>query len=137
MASSSDREQIDDIVARFFRAFDNRDGRIPSLTEIASVFVPGAIVVHDTGSRCEHCSVSEFAEPRVRLLTDGGLVDFHEWETENSTHVVGRVAARTSRYRKEGQLNGQPYEGGGQKFFQFAEMAEGWRISAVAWSDDA
>jgi hypothetical protein len=132
-----DRAQIDEVIARFFGAFDNRNGRIPSLDELTCLFVPGAIVVRDTGSDCEHCSVSQFAEPRLRLLTSGELVGFHEWETESSTQLKGLVALRTSRYRKQGTLNARPYGGTGQKFFQLGRLASGWRISAIAWSDDA
>lgn len=137
MTASDDREQIDEVIARFFEAFDNRNNRIPSLEELTGLLVPGAIVVRDTGARCEHYSVLEFAQPRLALLTGGELVEFHEWETESSTRVVGLVAVRASRYRKEGTLKGQPYSGGGQKFFQFGKFDAGWLITAIAWSDDA
>ena len=136
MKPSDDREQIDAVIARFFGAFDNRNGRIPSLEDLERLFVPGAIVVRDTGSRCEQYSVLQFAEPRLQLLTGGELVEFHEWETESSTEVKGLVAARTSRYRKQGILKGRPYGGSGQKFFQLGRFAAGWRINAVAWADD-
>ena len=137
MTVPDDRARIDEIIARFFAAFDNRNGRVPSLGELTALFVPGAIVVRDTGTHCEHYSVLEFAEPRLRLLTGGELVEFHEWETESSTQVTGLVAVRASRYRKQGTLKAQPWSGSGQKFFQLGRLAAGWRISAVAWSDDA
>ena len=137
MTASSDREQIDDTIARFFRAFDNRNGRVPTLEELTVLFVPGAIVLHDTGTGCECCSVVEFAEPRVRLLAGGDLVEFHEWETESSTQIAGRVATRASAYAKQGVRAGQPFRGSGRKFFQLAKVDGGWRIAAVAWSDDA
>jgi hypothetical protein len=131
------RAEIDAVIARFFGAFDNRGGRIPSLDELTCLFVPGAIIVRDTGSHCEHYSVPQFAEPRLRLLQSGELVEFHEWETESSTQITGAIAVRTSRYRKQGMLNERPYGGTGQKFFQLGRIASGWRISAVAWTDDA
>ena len=137
MTAPDDREQIDEIITRFFGAFDNRNGRIPSLEELVGLFVPGAVIVRDTGSHCEAYSVLEFAEPRLRLLTGGELVEFHEWETESSTQVIGLVAVRASRYRKQGTLKAQTYGGNGQKFFQLGRLAAGWRITAVAWSDDA
>lgn len=137
MTASDNRGQIDEIIARFFGAFDNRNGRIPTLEELAAVFMPGAVVMRDAGTHCERYSVPEFAEPRVRLLSSGELVEFHEWETESSTHVAGCVAVRASGYAKQGTRGGQPYRGGGRKFFQLGKLAEGWRIAAVAWSDDA
>lgn len=137
MMSIDDRAQIDEIIARFFGVFDNRNGRIPSLDELTCLFVPGAIVVRGTGSDCEHYSVLQFAEPRLRLLTSGELVEFHEWETESSTRITGLIASRTSRYRKHGTLDARAYGGTGQKFFHLGRLASGWRISALAWSDDA
>jgi len=137
MTAPDDREQIDEVITRFFGAFDNRCGRIPSLEELVGLFVPGAVVVRDTGSHCEPYSLLEFAEPRMRLLTGGELMEFHEWETESSTQVKGLVAVRASRYRKQGILKAQTYGGSGQKFFQLGRLAGGWRITAVAWSDDA
>jgi hypothetical protein len=137
MTASDDREQIDEVIASFFEAFDNRNSRVPLLEKLTGLFAPGAIVVRDTGSRCERYSVLDFAQPRLELLAGGELVEFHEWETESSTQVVGLVAVRASRYRKEGILKGQPYRGSGRKFFQFGKFDAGWLITAVAWSDDA
>jgi len=134
---SDDRQTIDEIIARFFRAFDNRNGRIPSLEELTSLFAPSAIVVRDMGAHCEHYTVSEFAEPRLRLLSGGELVEFHEWETESSTQIIGRIAVRACAYRKQGILSAQPYVGSGRKFFQLGRFEMGWRITAVTWSDDA
>ena len=128
--------QIDAIIAAFFGAFDNRNGRSPSLDDLTCLFLPGALIVRDTGPDCEHCSVAQFAAPRLQLLTNGSLVGFHEWETEHSTQVTGSVAVRASRYRKQGTFHGRPYEGTGQKFFQLGRLAAGWRISAIAWADD-
>lgn len=137
MTTTDERARIDDVIARFFGAFDNRAGRIPAFAEVAGLFAPHAIVVRDTGAGCEQYSVREFAEPRLRLLTGGELVEFHEWETESATEIVGLIAVRSSAYRKQGTLRAQPYRGSGRKFFQLGKLAAGWRITAVAWSDDA
>jgi len=136
MSETQDRADIDALIARFFSAFDNRGGRVPTLEEIESLFAPGAIVVCDSGTHAERWSVREFAAPRVRLLTSDDLVDFHEWETAASTRVLGAIATRESTYAKRGTRRGEPYSGGGCKFFHVGRFAAGWRISAVAWSDD-
>ena len=135
MGDADDLARIDALVARFFGAFDNRDGRVPSLEAIVSLFAPGAIVVRDAGATCESWSVPAFAGPRVRLLTSGELVGFHEWETGASTRLLGAVAERRSTYEKSGTLDGQPYAGHGEKLFHLGRGAEGWRITAIAWSD--
>jgi len=137
MSETQDQADIDALIARFFGAFDNRNGRVPTLAELDALFAPGAIVLCDRDTQCERWSVHEFAAPRVRLLASGELVDFHEWETNASTRILGTIATRESTYRKQGTLRGQPYRGGGRKFFHFGRFADGWRISAVAWSDGA
>lgn len=70
-----------------------------------------------------------------RLLTDGRLVDFSEWETSERTEIAGDIASRFSEYRKSGTLDGEPFDGGGTKTIQFVRTSQGWRISALAWYD--
>lgn len=137
MNREHDRALIDDVVSRFFGEFDNRNGRMPSADALTSLFVPGARIVQDLGDTCVSCSVAEFVEPRIRLLTGGTLVGFHEWETRATTGVTGSIAARRSSYAKRGVLDSQPYEGHGTKLIQLAKVPAGWRIAAVAWTDFA
>ncbi len=80
-------------------------------------------------------SVEEFIEPRERLLSDGRLVGFSEWETSERTEIEGDVASRFGEYRKSGVLDGEAYEGGGTKTIQFVRTPEGWRIAALSWCD--
>ena len=98
MDGARDQGQIDALIARFYAAFDNRDGRTPTLDAIASLFAPGAIVTRDAGATCEALTVAAFAVPRVELLASGELVGFHEWETGASTRLLGAVAERRSSY---------------------------------------
>jgi hypothetical protein len=137
MKASSDQEHIDDLIRNFFSLFDNRGSRVPLQVEITNLFAEKAVIAKHHGGQCELYSPDEFAGPRVALLTSGALIDFHEWEEESSTQIVGEIAARTSRYAKSGLLNGAPYAGTGTKFFQLAKFARGWRIVALTWLDDA
>jgi hypothetical protein len=71
------------------------------------------------------------------MLADGTLVDFHEWEIEAETTVLGAIASRRSRYGKSGTLDGAPYAGGGRKFIQLCRTEGGWRIVSILWEDDS
>lgn len=135
--TDSHRAEIDALVARFFSAFDNRDGRSPDRDGLCAMFCRGAVVVHHGGTEPIVCSAKQFAAPRVQLLAGGRLVDFHEWEQSAETFVFGTLAARRSLYSKSGRLDGAPYAGTGTKLFQFALFGEGWRITALSWIDDA
>jgi len=133
----SDAERaIDDLIGRFFAAFDNRDGRAPASDDLVSLFLDTGIVVRHSGTSVQACSVEDFARPRIDLLTSGALHDFHEWETMSTTGIFGGIATRTSRYCKSGRLHGEPCDGSGTKLFQLVRLAGGWRISSLTWEDD-
>ena len=131
--SSSDPE-IDEVVAAFFAAFDNRE-RTPTLDEVVSVFTDDASLTAVGPDGAKTCSPHEFAEPRVRMLTDGTLIDFHEWEIEADTLIFDHIAARRSRYRKSGRLHGEPYNGEGRKVISLCRLQGRWRIVSVLWED--
>jgi hypothetical protein len=127
---------IDDVIGRFFAAFDNRNGRVPGVESIESLFGPTSVVASHSGPAVTICTVEQFARPRIDLLSSGRLVNFSEWETEAENDVIGSLAVRRSRYSKSGQLDGRPYVGSGTKFFQLARIEGRWRIVALSWTDD-
>lgn len=127
---------IDALITRFFSAFDNRNGARPMPAAITECFTEKATIVRRFESGAELCTVNEFADPRIALLTQGTLREFHEWEVSSTTHVYGGIAVRTSRYAKAGLLDGNDYAGSGTKCFQLVDMDNGWRIASLAWVDD-
>ncbi|MFE6866217.1 nuclear transport factor 2 family protein [Kitasatospora sp. NPDC057692] len=130
------KTEIDQLTAEFFGAFDNRGGRGADVAAIRRLMLPQGVIV-STAPTFTVYSVEEFIEPRERLLNDGRLVGFSEWETSERTEIAGDIASRIGEYRKSGTLDGQPYEGGGTKTFQFVRTPEGWRIAAFSWYDGA
>lgn len=136
MDPPSARHAIDALAAAFFSAFDNRNGKKPDLVALLGHFTEKAVIARSTSVDTQVVSALEFALPRIDLLTNGTLVDFHEIETNSATNVFGNVAVRTSRYRKEGLMAGAPYAGAGTKCFQLVALDTGWRILSLAWIDD-
>ncbi|MFI9721992.1 DUF4440 domain-containing protein [Streptomyces sp. NPDC052396] len=128
------KTEIDLLTAEFFGAFDNRGGKAADVARISRLVLPGGLIVK-TGPEFTVYTVDEFIEPRQRLLNDGRLVEFSEWEISERTEISGDIASRFSEYRKSGILDGEPFEGGGTKSLQFARTSDGWRIVAVAWYD--
>jgi len=137
MTGPSHEQAIDALVERFFAFFDNRDGAVPRLADLASCFADKATIARRSGAGTELYTFGEFAAPRIDLLTRGALRDVHEWESAATTHVFDGIATRTSRYAKAGLLEGKPYGGSGTKCFLFVEVEAGWRIASVVWVDDA
>ena len=103
---------------------------------LASCFTEKAVVACRSRLGTELCTVEEFALPRIRLLTGGMLVDFHETETSSTTQIFDGIAIRTSRYEKSGLLDGNDYLGSGTKCFQLVQLGNEWRITSLAWVDD-
>ncbi|MFH8345438.1 DUF4440 domain-containing protein [Streptomyces sp. NPDC018045] len=128
------KPEIDAVTAEFFGAFDNRGGRPADVARIRRLVLPSGVIVA-TGPEFRVYTVEEFIEPRRRLLSEGRLTEFVEWETSERTEIAGDVASRFGTYRKSGILDGAPFEGGGTKTIQFVRTSEGWRITAFAWYD--
>ena len=99
-------------------------------------FTDKAVIVRYSETDTAIYTPLEFALPRIELLSQGSLREFHEHETSSSTSIFGGIAARTSRYSKSGMLNGGNYSGAGTKCVHLVKVAGGWRISALAWVDD-
>jgi hypothetical protein len=133
---SSDQDAIAAIVKTFFDAFTSGSGCSERLDQLRGVFLPGAVIVRTCGAEPLVYDVGGFIAPRETLLTDGSLVDFHEWEVSGHTEVFGDIAHRYCSYAKEGVQNGEPFTGRGMKTLQFVRTAAGWRISAAAWDDE-
>jgi hypothetical protein len=130
------QELIDGLVARFFSVFDNRNGITPRLAKLIDCFAEKATIARCSDVGTELFTVSEFAVPRIELLSQGALLDFHEWEISSTTQIFGNIATRTSRYGKGGLLNGNAYGGSGTKCFHFVSLGSDWRITSIVWIDD-
>lgn len=136
MDDSRASQEIDILIAKFFSAFDNRNGALPQLMHLTSCFTEKAVVVRHAGTGTDLYSVEEFAFPRIELLTKGTLLEFHEAEINSTTQIFNGIAIRNSRYTKYGLLNGNEYRGIGTKCFQLVEIYSLWRIASLAWVDD-
>ncbi len=130
------KAELDQLMGLFFSAFTNTDGP-PRTDRIREVFIPQGTIISQTGDRSVVYDLDSFIAPRQQILTDGTLTEFAEWEVSEQTEIYGSIAHRFSEYRKSGIQNGEPFEGGGHKTIQFVRTPAGWRISSIAWEDDA
>jgi hypothetical protein len=133
---ASDLAAIEEIVAAFYETFDNRAPRIVDGERLRPLCMPDVAIRCLKDGAATALGLADFLEPRVALLSGGRLVEFHEWELEGETTILGNIAAHSSRYRKEGRLDGEPYSGGGRKLMQLCRLQGTWLISSVLWEDD-
>lgn len=137
-AAGDDDAAIDDVVRRFFAAFDQRGPQPPLLPALPRWCTPDATfrrVAADAASGGTVEDLRTFVRARAELF-GGTLAEFHEHEVAQRTERHGALASRWSRYAKAGRRAGQPFTGGGHKALHLVRGARGWRIAAVAWQDD-
>lgn len=129
------KAELDQLTHTFLGAFTNTDGRRPDLGVIREVFIPQGMIISNVGGNAVIYDLDGFITPREKMLTDGTLTEFSEWEVAERTEIFGTVAHRFSEYRKSGYLKGEWFEGSGGKTTQFLRTPAGWRMCAMAWDD--
>ncbi|MER7717698.1 GNAT family protein [Streptomyces flaveolus] len=133
---SGDQAEIDRLMGLFMASFTNTGGRRPDLEIIRELFVPEGRIISNTGNDPVIMDLDAFVEPRQKMLTDGTLTEFSEWEVFQRTEIFGAVAHRFTEYRKAGVRDGAHFEGHGHKTTQFLRTPVGWRMSSMAWEDE-
>ncbi|MFI5765472.1 MULTISPECIES: DUF4440 domain-containing protein [unclassified Streptomyces] len=131
------KAELDRLMSIFLGAFTNADGGRPDLDAVREVFIPQGMIIKNIGGDPVIYDLDGFIEPRLKILTDGTLTEFREWEVAERTEVFGSIAHRFSQYRKSGYLDGTWFEGTGHKTTQYVRTPDGWRMSAMAWDDVA
>lgn len=130
------KAELDRLMHAFLGAFTNTGGGKPNLDVIREVFIPQGTIIANIGDEPLVHDLDSFIEPREKMLTDGTLTEFSEWEVAERTEVFGSIAHRFSEYRKSGIRDGERFEGFGRKTTQFVRTATGWRMSSLAWEDE-
>ncbi|WP_412469173.1 GNAT family N-acetyltransferase [Pedobacter sp. KLB.chiD] len=127
--------QIGKITRSFFNLFNNTL-KEPDFEPVYQLCTTSASIIRKSGTQADVYGLESFIEPRKKILTNGTLQQFSEFETDEETRIVGNIAQRYSKYRKQGLLNGVYFEGRGHKFFHFMKEAGEWKIAQVIWEDE-
>lgn len=112
------------------------EGGTPPFDNIRGLFIEAGILIKNTASTPEICTVSEFVEPRQASVRSGELTRFNEAELTETTEIFGNVAHRFSAYAKSGTMKSVPFAVRGMISTQFILTPGGWKISAKAWDDE-
>jgi hypothetical protein len=128
--------ELDRLMDLFMASFTNTGGRRPELDVIRDLFVPEGRIIANVGDQPVIMDLDAFIEPRRKMLTDGTLTEFSEWEISERTDMFGSVAHRFSVYGKSGFRHGERFEGRGHKTTQFLRTPAGWRMCSMAWDDE-
>ncbi|UNO38413.1 GNAT family protein [Streptomyces sp. MST-110588] len=134
--AGGDKAELDELMRTFLGAFTNTDGSRPDVDAVREVFIPQGTIISNVGGEPVIYDLDGFIEPRQKMLTDGTLTEFSEWEVAERTEIFGSIAHRFSEYRKSGYRDGEWFEGTGHKTTQFLRTPAGWRMSSMAWDDE-
>ncbi|MEV4245683.1 DUF4440 domain-containing protein [Streptosporangium canum] len=129
------KAELDQLMRTFLGAFTNTGGSRPNVGVVREVFIPQGMIIKNVGAEPVIYDLDAFVAPREKILTDGTLTEFSEWEVAERTEIFGSIAHRFSEYRKSGFLDGEWFEGSGRKTTQFVRTPAGWRMSSMAWDD--
>jgi hypothetical protein len=133
----ADAVELAALTKRFFRAVSFERGHIPVYGRIRALFIRGGKLINNSSGIPEIWTVEGFIASRRKLVDSGILTSFKEAETSATVEVFGRVAHRLSVYEKRGMRQGEPIAGGGLISTQFILTPGGWKMSSMAWDDNA
>lgn len=133
--SKSDLRGINNTINQFFSIFNNKNGAKPPGGLIHSLLLPTAVITHLSGKAINTYNIDEFIKPRIKILSDGSLTDFSEWQTETNTISFGHIAQHQCTFEKRGILNNEPYQGSGTKLFQLVKVGMHWKVTALMWQE--
>lgn len=133
---SVDKLLINQVTHNFFNLFTNASQQKPILEKIQNICLPETIIIKKSKDKEDILNINAFIEPRKKILSDGTLTEFEEYEIFEETRVVANIAQRFSKYQKKGYLNGNYFEGKGNKLFQYIKTNKGWKIVSVNWEDE-
>ena len=134
--ASTDKLSINEITKSFFGLFTNINKRVPNWNLLNGICIPEMMLISSTETMHTVYNLASFIEPRQKILTDGTLTEFEEYETHEQTTIIGNIAQRHSKYQKSGILEGKLFKQNGHKFLQFIKTNCEWKISSVIWEDD-
>ncbi len=134
--ASADALSINTLVKTFFGIFTSKNNRQQDWNLIHSICIPEALIIKVTDTERASYNLTSFIEPRRKILTDGTLTEFEEFEISEQTKIIGSIAHRYSHYQKNAVAEGKSFSQRGHKFFQFMKTKEGWRITSVIWQDE-
>lgn len=130
------KREIDTITANFFKSVSFKEGEKPPYENLHELFIASGLLIRNSGTFPEISTVSQFIEPRQKMVDSGELTAFEEKETAEITEIFGNVAHRLSTYEKYGINRSGAIEGRGIISIQFIKTGDGWKMSSMAWDDE-
>ncbi|MBK6914957.1 MAG: GNAT family N-acetyltransferase [Ignavibacteriales bacterium] len=121
---SVDKLLINQVTHNFFNLFTNASQQKPILEKIQNICLPETIIIKKSKDKEDILNINAFIEPRKKILSDGTLTEFEEYEIFEETRVVANIAQRFSKYQKKGYLNGNYFEEKAINYFSISRQTK-------------
>jgi hypothetical protein len=125
------------LIADFFAAVSFKPGNRPAYNRLHTLLAPARRFANASVDPPELVDLAGFIAPRQRSVDAVELTAFEEVETSAATHVFGTIAQRWSAYTKRGTRHGQDFSARVFVSTQFVLLYGAWRITSMAWDDQA
>src|ERR1041384_7372549 len=122
-------QELSALMDRFFLAVSFGTGGTPAYERLHDLFTPAGRLISAIGDGPDDTTVAGFAGPRRAPGEEGG--------PGAVTESFGKVAHRFSTYEKRGVRDGKAFAARGRIATQFVRTPGGWRITSMAWDDEA
>lgn len=133
---TADKFIIDQLTKSFFNIFTNINKQQPNWSTIHTICLPETIIIKKNSIEEEVYNLNTFIEPRKKILSDGTLTEFEEYEIFEETKILDNIAQRYSKFQKNGYFKNAYFKEQGNKLFQYVKTNNGWKISSVIWEDN-
>jgi hypothetical protein len=128
---------LDYITEDFYESLSFMDGEMPDLETVESLFLPGAIIINNSGTKPLRYTPKSFIESFEERIEDGSLLQFMQRELHAKTDIFGKVAQRFSVYEYSFVYHEIENLPKGINYIQFVQVNDSWLISSMAWSDES
>lgn len=93
-AATTSKREIDALTIDFFKIVSFLEGNKPAYHNLYKLFTESGQVIKNSSTVPEISTVSQFIEPRQRMVDADELTCFKEVETAEITEIFGNIAHR-------------------------------------------
>ena len=129
-------EAINVVTSQLMGAISFEEGSQPNISKIKDLFVPGGLLINCNESKAKVLTVDAFIAHFQALHQQEQMTGLYEIEVHHKTKVYDHIAHRFSFYEARVSKDTDPFAVG-INTIQLTKMAGDWKISTMAWNDDA
>ncbi len=129
-------ENLNKTVKQLFAAISFEAGSEPNMPAIRNLFIGEGLLINYNEEEPQVFGVAAFIEHFHGLFQQGIITSLEDREVHHKTKIYDRVAHRYSFYEARTHPEADPFAVGINSI-QFILVGDEWKITSMAWNDDA